>query len=266
MPNDTPVLQCASCGHQNEPERVYCHNCGQKLDRSLLPKSIEASKESPEAVRRRVKKMMDVKGRGAFKQNVKTFFTVIAFSAVIAAGYLYFQTPDGVPPKKSDFIPNNMPGDLWQRLVESPQAMVHEFQEEEINYFLRQSLKPADSSIPMVKFERAFVRVNEQTITVTVERSVYDMVNVYNSTEYAPRNGADGVTFEPVGVYFGKLGLDPRIPSAAGLGLGGLQDALKKELAHFNRLKSVTPKVVSGEVDGAQVRKGFVKLETKTPQ
>ena len=32
------TLTCAECGFVNEAERVYCHNCGKKLDRSLIPK------------------------------------------------------------------------------------------------------------------------------------------------------------------------------------------------------------------------------------
>ena len=36
--NDTRRLTCAECKYENEVERVYCHNCGEKLDRSLLPK------------------------------------------------------------------------------------------------------------------------------------------------------------------------------------------------------------------------------------
>ena len=33
--SSTPKLTCGQCGYENEPERVYCHNCGTKLDRSV---------------------------------------------------------------------------------------------------------------------------------------------------------------------------------------------------------------------------------------
>jgi hypothetical protein len=29
-------LACTECQHQNEVQRIYCHNCGAKLDRSAL--------------------------------------------------------------------------------------------------------------------------------------------------------------------------------------------------------------------------------------
>ena len=52
-----PTLTCSQCGFANETERVYCHNCGAKLDRSLLPKATETSKDSVAKVRKRVQKM-----------------------------------------------------------------------------------------------------------------------------------------------------------------------------------------------------------------
>ena len=30
------TLTCKECQHVNEEARIYCHNCGTKLDRSLL--------------------------------------------------------------------------------------------------------------------------------------------------------------------------------------------------------------------------------------
>ncbi len=53
-----PILKCPQCEYANEPERVYCHNCGAKLDRSLLPQVKEAKeKQDQERARRRVKKL-----------------------------------------------------------------------------------------------------------------------------------------------------------------------------------------------------------------
>ena len=53
----TTTLVCKQCNFENEPERVYCHNCGAKLDRSLLPP--EATKrEDPVIVQERVRKLV----------------------------------------------------------------------------------------------------------------------------------------------------------------------------------------------------------------
>src|SRR5215203_952535 len=130
MANDTPTIPCAACGHQNEPERVYCHNCGQKLDRALLPKGPEVAVESDAKRRRRVQRMMRPKRPiGAI---IKTFLSVVIFAALIAATFLYFQQPDGVPDSKG-LIPDRQAGDIWQALMGTPQPRSVDLTEEEVN-------------------------------------------------------------------------------------------------------------------------------------
>ena len=40
-------LVCPECQRQNEPERIYCHDCGARLDRSALAK-VAPKMEAPE--------------------------------------------------------------------------------------------------------------------------------------------------------------------------------------------------------------------------
>ena len=247
MAHDTPTLACAACGHQNEPERVYCHNCGQKLDRTLLPKGQEVAVESDAKRRRRVQKMMHP--RRPIGAVLKTAISVLVFAALVAAVFLYFQQPAGIPDTKA-MIPDRNAGELYQSLMAAPQAASITLTEEELNYFLKSTLKPADSSVPGVKFERAFTRIGNGTISVTVERSAWGGLPMFSSTTYAVRNSESGVRFEPIGVYFGRLGADPRIPYAPGLGLGGVQKALEKEIGQFGRLAFVEAREVTVQVDG----------------
>jgi hypothetical protein len=259
MANET-TLPCAACGHQNEPERVYCHNCGQKLDRSLLPKGQDVAVESDAKRRRRVQKML--RPKRPFLSVIKTPLSVLIFAALVAATFLYFQRPEGVPDTKA-LIPDKQAGELWQALMANPEAKSVDFTEEEVNYFLKNALKPADSSVPGVKFERAFMTFGNGTVTVTVERSAWGGLPMYSSTTYGVRNSNEGVKFEPIGVHFGRLGADPRIPFAPGLGLGGVQKALEKEIKDFGRLAFVEAREVIVQVDGKPERRGMVKIVTK---
>lgn len=265
MPNDKLTLRCSACGHENEPERVYCHECGQKLDRSLLPQLEEAKEKDSAAVRKRVKKMMSVKGPGPIVQAVKTFFLVVFLAALIAAGYLFISKPVGVPPKKSEYFPTIPPEQRWQQLMDAPQAAQMTYTEDEANYFLSKTIKPADTGIPGLRFERAFLRFEADTITVTAQRSIWGL-DIYSSTKFAPRNTDAGVVFEPVGIYLGKLGLDPRIPGVAGFGLGVVKDAMKKQLGQLTRAKIINPSEVMADVDGVKTRVGQARVETKPLQ
>src|SRR4051794_4469121 len=99
----TPLasLTCAACGFVNEPERVYCHNCGAKLDRSILPKEEEAeTRESIERTRRRVKKLTNP-GSQAGRQAVSAAIKTVIWSAVVAFVIQAVRAPDHIPPAKN---------------------------------------------------------------------------------------------------------------------------------------------------------------------
>jgi len=248
MSKHTPVLQCAACGHENEPERVYCHNCGQKLDRSILPKIEQTGGESDAQRRRRVKKMMSVR-RGALGKDVKTLISVLVFAALVAAMFLFWQTPEGVPAKNPE-PPIRSAADIWEALMNDKRALSADLPANDVNYYLKDALKAAESSIPGVKFERAFVTFEPGLVTVTSQRSAWGLP-MYSSTTFAPRNIDGSVKWDVVGVRFGRLGVYPTIPYAPGLGLGNLKNVLSKYVAQLDRLQHV------------EVRQGGIRLVTK---
>ena len=61
------TLVCPECRRENEPERIYCHDCGARLDRSALAKE-KAKEEDPKATQRRVAKMFDPR-RGLLRRR-----------------------------------------------------------------------------------------------------------------------------------------------------------------------------------------------------
>src|SRR3954447_25569665 len=48
-------LLCPECRRENEPERIYCHECGTRLDRS----AVRFKKEPIQDTHKRVKRMFD---------------------------------------------------------------------------------------------------------------------------------------------------------------------------------------------------------------
>ena len=51
-------LICPECRRENEPERIYCHDCGARLDRTALAKSAPKGEDVKET-QRRLRTMLD---------------------------------------------------------------------------------------------------------------------------------------------------------------------------------------------------------------
>ena len=46
----TATIICPDCRNENEFERIYCHDCGAKLDRSRVKKEAIVVEEKPEEI------------------------------------------------------------------------------------------------------------------------------------------------------------------------------------------------------------------------
>lgn len=231
---DLPTLKCADCGHENEPERVYCHNCGSKLDRSLLPKAEERKNfERPEDTRRRVSRMMNVRPNWVAR-DFKALIKVLIFAAVVAALVLFWWPPENAPAASND--PSDFAArDEWQRQMESPAASSWTYTDKSINMFLK-TLKAGESSF--IKYEGASVKFSPGLITVLAKRDVGG-APMWSSIDYRPVTAPDGkFRFQVVGVHYGRLGIDPSMTFAQGWGVGPVLKVLEKDFK-IDRISSV---------------------------
>src|ERR1043166_4696895 len=146
MKTDPRRLVCLQCKHENEIERVYCHNCGEKLDRSLLPNDESKAADDRKKSGRQVKNMMNP-NRFALMRSVKTFVLIILFAAIVAAVFLAVQPPDNVPPAKSDRIPLSDVKETWSGMMNHRLAVRVNFTEFDTNYYLQKTLKGADGAL-----------------------------------------------------------------------------------------------------------------------
>ena len=238
----TATLVCASCSHANEPERVYCHNCGEKLDRSILPQNEDTGK--PSADIRRIKKMMNP---NAFSVAVelRTLAKVLSFSAILSAVVLYWLPPDVVPLAEKDVIePRNL-GEEWARKMATRQAPPFMFSDTEVNRFLQKTLKASESSVPGVKFERAFVGFVPGAYTLTVQRDAWGLA-MYSSVTYRPVVKDGNVSAEVIAAHYGRLGIPPALSAVVDFAVGGVVKTFEKEMKHVDRLADV--KVAQGSI------------------
>jgi len=242
--SNTPTLKCSSCEHENEPERVYCHNCGSKLDRSLLPK-VEASKsETADETHQRVQRMMKPKRAGGFS-DMKVGIQMVIFAILVAAIFLFWLKPEGVPDSSKGHIPVADPGDLWTRLMEVKTANSFTSTEEDINAHLARTLKAGESSMG-IKFVRAAADFKPGIVTVFVERSVFG-ISSYSSVVYKITNRDGKVGAELIGLHLGRLGIHPSIAGPLeNWAVTGLWKTLEKEIKQADRLAEM--RVLDGRV------------------
>lgn len=246
----TATLKCGSCSHNNEPERVYCHNCGEKLDRSILPKQ-EETKDKAKADKnaKRVSKMMNPQGL-KLKKEAKTLAKVLAFAALIAALALYWLPPDAVPPTKSDVIADRPLNEVWEQMMATKAAVAVGMSAVDVNLYLKSALKASESTVPGVKFERAFVNFEPGTYTITAQRDAWSL-KMYSSVTYRPVVKDGKVSTEVIGAHYGRLGVPPSLHAVVDFAVGAVVKPFAKELKQIDRLANV------------QVGAGRVVLTTK---
>ena len=235
-PSKTANLPCDQCGYVNEAERVYCHNCGAKLDRSLLPKASEKKPESLEKARKRVAKMTNP-GSGGIMPLIKTLFKVALSSAALAAVILIAQKPDGVPEPKKELL-SRLVGAEMMDAIGSPQPRQLSFSEDEVNQYLKQTLKAKEGVIPGVRFERAFVNLSPGVLRISSEQSLWGYP-VFAGIAY--KLEINGGTFTPaiVGGNFGRLPVDPQVMQYADVAFKKLWSALERERKQMDRMQIV---------------------------
>jgi len=247
--NGTPAanLPCGQCGYENEAERVYCHNCGAKLDRSLLPKEEEGSgkTETPGQARKRIAKMTNPKTGGGMRE-VKTAINVLIYSALLAAVFLITQKPDGVPEPSREVMERMAGSDLMDALAE-PQPKRLDFTEAEINGHLLQLIKSKDG---VVQFKRAYVNLMPGVIHIGSEQRIFDLP-FYSGVLYRLEVKDGKFTPTILGGNFGRLAVHPLAMQYLDFFFQKLWTALDRQRKQMDGMQAV------------EVKKGTIMLVTK---
>ena len=240
---DLRKLTCTSCKHENEIERVYCHSCGEKLDRSLLPVFTETeTAEDRTKERRKIKGMMNP-NRLNWLRTIKVFILIELLAAAVAAGYLATQAPAIVPPVGKDKFPDLEVGDVWLGMINAKPSVVVPFKEFDINYYLRKTLKGAEGPLG-TKFVRAFTHLEPGLVTLASERNAWGLP-FYNSATFKPVLKDGKWSADMTGFAMGRLSIPPAFAKLVMLDrftLGVLTQAFEKEIKSLSRIEKIEPR------------------------
>ena len=246
-PKPTPSagLPCEQCEYVNEPERVYCHNCGAKLDRSLLPKVEEQKKqEPPEQARKRIAKMTNPKS-GWLLRETKALFKVAFFSALIAALWLLLQKPDDVPEPSKNPSMRLISSDMMEAMS-SPTPVAVSFSDDDINQYLKQTIKTQDTMVPGVQLVHAYVQCVPGVMRLTSEESAFGYP-IFFRIDYKLDIKDGKFTPTIVGGGFGKISVDPQLMQYADYAFGTLFTSLQREHKQMDKMQRAL--VGTGRID-----------------
>lgn len=161
-------LICQQCSHENEVERIYCHNCGTKLDRSKLPV------EDPKAKKKRVR--MGPPPLAIFFRKVGTFLSVVLGAALLAAILCIFK-PAGDGPEISDEQKAAAPffSTELEAIAASQVPVSRSYAEWQVSASIKDKAKARKTDVNTVKVVDGWIRFEPDQVTVVGRSTLYGL-------------------------------------------------------------------------------------------
>ena len=224
---------CAECRHENEAERIYCHNCGERLDRSAVV--AQKKQHDPQEAHRRLQKMLGPPNKA--RQN---FFAVskLALAAAVVAALVEIALPPELPaPTKT--APTQVDLDL-ENAVSNQKAGPLEYSQDQINAYLAYRLTSKKKALnkPLLDFVRASASFREGACTIAMERSLFGY-SLFSQASYRVDTGAGKISATNVGGWIGRLPVHPAIMRFGDIIFADLWFALDRERRLVGKMAAV---------------------------
>ncbi len=224
-------IVCGECRHENEAERIYCHNCGERLDRSAA--AAQKPMVDPTETHRRLQKMLGPPSR--VRHN---FFAAskLVLAAVAAAALVEMALPPELP-APTKIVSPQIDLDLENaHLRPSPL----EYSQDQINAYLTYRLisKKAALTYPFLTFVRATASFREGACTIAMERSVFGY-SIFSRTSHRVETNAGKIAATNVGGWIGRLPIHPVIMQFGDIIFADLWSALDRERKLIGKMGAV---------------------------
>jgi hypothetical protein len=223
-------IRCTGCAYDNDPTRVYCHNCGARLERSGEPPPPSGFNHPSDMQKLKRPRAPLPWGKYFF------FFAKLLFLTALAAGLVAAFLPprDLPPPVASDENLATRLSALISSASSGGAAVAFAVPAADVNRWLVTVAKfaPADGLIPM-DARRVYAVQGNGTIRVGVETALFGKVDLYFEGDYAPVPGAAGYLLQPVRYSVGRLPLPVALGWPVQRQLAGLGEALAVPLSEL---------------------------------
>ena len=225
---------CGECRHENEAERIYCHNCGERLDRSGVVSQQKAP--NPQEAHRRLQKMLGPPNRAR-----RNFFAIskLALAAAALAALVEIALPPELPAPNKSVAP--------QIDLDLENAASHlkvgplEYSQDQINAYLacRLTSKKKALNNPVLTFVRATASFREGACTIGVERSLFGY-SLFSRASYRVDTGAGKIAATNDGGWIGRMPVHPVIMQFGDIIFVDLWSALERERKLLGKMGAVS--------------------------
>ncbi len=227
-------LVCPDCQHENEVERIYCHNCGARLDRTGVKGKAE-EEPTENRTRQHLEKMFSP-NRGRARSLAVQFAKVLLGAFSLAAVIVMLLPPDLPPaPKSYSFAPLiNM--DMVSA-ISSRQPPTLVYNEEQVNSYLAATVRRKDSPSQQGFFplKRVFAQFQEGQCTVHIERRLLKL-SIFTGSSYRVKIANGKITGENTGGYIGRMPVHQAVMKYADFVFGKAWESLARERNSVSRL------------------------------
>lgn len=236
-------LVCPECQRQNEPERIYCHDCGARLDRSALAK-VAPKLEDPKETQRRLKNLLDprwLKIRLMFFKISK----LILGSCALAVLIQMLLPPNDLPARVMDLELQQINLDL-EKATTSQNAAPLQYADTQVNAYLANVGRSKKAILnKFVQFERALVKFDEGGCRITVQRSLLGF-SVFHAISYNVTLQNGTLTAANNGGEIGRMPIHPMVMKYGDILFADLWMALDSEKKLVSKMGAIEfhPKTV----------------------
>lgn len=198
-------LRCTSCGHDNDPTRVYCHNCGLKLERGSASAPPPTGFTHPTDVAKMRRPRQPIAWGKYFGFVVRLF--VIA--ALIAIAVMAFLPPRDIPPtvEPDEGLAERLSGLLDDAAsANSPRAFAVPATDVERWFVTVARFAKPDSAVKLSP-RRIYSEQGEGFVRIGMQTSLLGAADLYFEGDYAAAPDGEGFTLRPLRYSVGRLPL-----------------------------------------------------------
>jgi hypothetical protein len=229
-------LRCASCGHDNDPTRVYCHNCGTKLDRAAVVATPPTGFTHPTDVLKKGRR--PTAGRGGLVGALAKLVILAALAAAVVLALL--PPPDVPPPVVADEGLSARLNGLLDDASAATEPRAFALPAAEINRWLVSSVALRAIDAPLkLRPQRLYAVPGRGDLRVGLELALPGAGRIFLEGDYVPVRGPGGYTLRPRRYSIGRLPLPVLLGWPVQRQMDGLAGALAGPLEQFARASHI---------------------------